>query len=73
MLWVLNVEDLENVEGSANTAVKHLGRYGLMPVVEAAAGATALGQFRDTENQIGTPGDDQDEEDTQEEHGTWEV
>ena len=36
------VEDLENIEGSTNAVVKHLGRYDLMQVVESAAGATAL-------------------------------
>ena len=35
-----------------------------MQVVEAAAGATALEYFRDPENEIDAPGDDEDDEDT---------
>ena len=62
-----NVEDIENVEGSANAIVEHLGRYDLMQVVEKAVGATALEHFRDPENKFDEPGDD---EDTPEEHGT---
>ena len=70
-----NVEDIENVEGSANAVVEHLGRYDLMQVVEKAAGSTALEHFRDPENEFDEPGDDEDDEDTPEEHdtGTWEV
>ena len=44
-----------------------------MKVVEAAAGVTSLEHFCDPENDIDASGDDEDEEDTQEEHGTWEV
>ena len=44
-----------------------------MKAIESAAEATALEHFRDPENDIDAPGDDEDEEDTQEEHGTWEV
>ena len=68
-----NIEYLENLEGSANAVVENLVRYYLMQVVEEAAVATALEHFRDPGNEIDDPGDDEDEEDTQEEHGTWEV
>ena len=65
-----NVEDIENVKGSANAVVKHLGRYDLMQVVEKAAEAIALEHFCDPENEFHESGDD---EDAPEEQGTWEV
>ena len=52
-----------------NTVDVPLGRYDLIQAVEAATGATAMEHFCDPENGIDFPEDD--EEDAQEEDGTW--